>query len=104
MNLVFAFLAGLFLTNGVPHFVLGSAGQKHMTPFAKDSTALINVVWGFVNFALGLLFMNLTGVKLDGFILFDNLGLAFWVGSLFMALNNAFLFSKPNARFPWFKK
>lgn len=33
------FLAGLFLINGVPHFVQGICGKPHMTPFARVSPA-----------------------------------------------------------------
>ena len=53
MNLVLAFIAGMLLTNGVPHFVSGIAGKSHMTPLSKDSSALVNVVWAFVNFIIG---------------------------------------------------
>jgi hypothetical protein len=104
MNLFFAFLAGMFLTNGVPHFTTGIAGGKHMTPFAKDSNAIINIFWAFINFLFGALLMNLAGGRFDDLITFDNIGLSFWSGSLFMALADAWLFSNPNAKFPWFKK
>jgi hypothetical protein len=49
---VYSFLAGLFGANGVPHFVKGITGQKHQTPFAKPSSAVVNVAWGWLNFAL----------------------------------------------------
>jgi hypothetical protein len=52
------FLAGALLANGVPHFVQGICGNKFPTPLAllqgeKESSALVNVVWGWVNFAIG---------------------------------------------------
>jgi len=52
------FFAGAFLTNGIPHLVSGVMGRPFQTPFAKPpgkglSSATINVVWGFFNFAVG---------------------------------------------------
>ncbi|MGD0284609.1 MAG: hypothetical protein ABSB12_03385 [Candidatus Saccharimonadales bacterium] len=54
---VFSFVAGLFGANGVPHFVKGITGQKHPTPFGKSSSAIINVIWGWVNFVAAALFL-----------------------------------------------
>jgi hypothetical protein len=104
MNLLFAFLAGMFLTNGVPHFVSGIAGRKHMTPLAKDSSALVNVVYAFVNFVFGFWLFNASGGKLEQLISLDTFALTFLAGALFMAIADAWLFSNPKARFPWFKK
>jgi hypothetical protein len=52
------FFAGAFLANGVPHFVQGICGNKFQTPFAKprgvgESSALVNVIWGWFNFIVG---------------------------------------------------
>ena len=52
------FFAGAFLANGVPHFVQGICGNKFQTPFASprgvgESSATVNVIWGFFNFAVG---------------------------------------------------
>jgi len=52
------FVAGLFLANGVPHFVNGISGKRFQSPFASppgvgESSPLVNVVWGIVNFAIG---------------------------------------------------
>jgi hypothetical protein len=104
MNLVLAFLAGMFLTNGVPHLVSGIKGKTHMTPFAKNSSAIINVLWAYVNFLFALWIFNMSGGRLGELISFDAFALSFWAGSLFMAINDAKMFSNPNASFPWFKK
>ncbi len=53
------FFAGAFLANGVPHFVQGICGNKFQTPFAKppgvgESSAIVNVLWGWFNFMVGL--------------------------------------------------
>ena len=52
------FVAGLFLANGVPHFVNGVSGAPFQTPFASppgvgESSPVINVLWGFFNLAVG---------------------------------------------------
>jgi hypothetical protein len=52
------FFAGLFLTNGIPHFVSGLMGRPFQTPFAKPpgkglSSSTTNVIWGFFNLAVG---------------------------------------------------
>jgi hypothetical protein len=52
------FIAGMFLANGVPHFVQGISGNAFQSPFASppgvgESSPLINVLWGFFNLAVG---------------------------------------------------
>ena len=52
------FIAGAFLANGVPHFVQGICGNTFQTPFATprgvgESSALLNVIWGWFNFLVG---------------------------------------------------
>jgi hypothetical protein len=52
------FFAGAFLTNGVLHFLQGICGNKFQTPFARprgvgESSALVNVIWGWFNFLIG---------------------------------------------------
>jgi hypothetical protein len=54
------FVGGLFLANGVPHFVQGISGHWFQTPFATprgvgESSPVVNVLWGFVNLAIGFL-------------------------------------------------
>ena len=50
--------AGMFLTNGVPHFVEGITGRRFQSPFASppgvgESPPLVNVIWGLANFFAG---------------------------------------------------
>ena len=59
------FFAGVFLANGVPHFVNGISGRKFQTPFASppgagESSPVVNVLWGFANFVIG--YLLLTGI------------------------------------------
>lgn len=54
--------AGVFLANGVPHFVNGISGNRFQTPFASppavgESSPLINVIWGIGNFVVGVLLL-----------------------------------------------
>jgi hypothetical protein len=54
------FIAAAVLTNGVPYFVNGVSGRRFRTPFAKPSSPIVNVVWGWVNFLIAfLLFANI---------------------------------------------
>ncbi|MDY6908315.1 MAG: hypothetical protein SV910_08860 [Chloroflexota bacterium] len=53
------FFAGVFLANGVPHFVHGISGKKFQSPFASppavgESSPLVNVLWGLFNLVLGI--------------------------------------------------
>ncbi len=51
------FFAGIFLANGVPHFVHGISGKRFSSPFAEPpegkSSAVVNVIWGMGNFVVG---------------------------------------------------
>lgn len=99
----YAFLAGSFWANSIPHLIKGVSGQTHMTPFKRVSPAWLNVVWAFVNIYLGLLFLQMSGGNLNDLIKLDSFAWSFLVGALFMGLSDAWLFSKPNARLPWHK-
>lgn len=64
--------AGLFLTNGVPHFVNGISGNRFQSPFASppgigESSPLVNVLWGMANFAIGSALLFLVGHFRGGF-------------------------------------
>jgi hypothetical protein len=59
------FFGGVFLANGVPHFVSGISGRKFQTPFASppgvgESSPIVNVLWGLANFVIG--YLLLTGI------------------------------------------
>jgi len=56
------FIGGMFLANGVPHFVQGVSGNPFPSPFANppgkgDSSPVVNVVWGFANLVAGALLL-----------------------------------------------
>lgn len=94
------FAAGLFLTNGVPHFVNGISGRKFQSPFASppgvgESSPQINVIWGLINFVIGYLILAgvgdfTAGINLDA--------LFFALGVLMMALILSWHFGRLRAR------
>src|SRR5919206_396834 len=53
------FVAGAAAANAIPHLVKGITGQRHMTPFARSSSAAVNVIWAFVNVLLSLVLLQL---------------------------------------------
>ena len=58
LHLLSYFFGGAFLTNAVPHFVSGLMGRPFQSPFAKPpgqglSSSSVNVLWGFLNLAVG---------------------------------------------------
>ena len=66
------FGAGILFTNGVPHLVNGISGHRFQTPFALplgvgESSPLVNVIWGMVNFMIGCVLLFLVGNFTGGF-------------------------------------
>jgi hypothetical protein len=60
---VLQFVSGLFLANGVPHFVQGVSGHRFQSPFASppgvgESSAMVNVLWGFANLVVGFALLS----------------------------------------------
>jgi hypothetical protein len=61
------FFGGAFLTNAVPHFVSGVMGRPFQSPFAKPpgeglSSSTVNVLWGFLNLAVGYVLICRVGI------------------------------------------
>ena len=91
------FFAGMFLVNGIPHFIQGICGHRHMTPFKADSSAVLNVLWGFVNFIAGELLLKAS----KGSVWESPEIIAFWAGGFVIAIFLAAFWSNPKARLPW---
>ncbi len=78
------FLAGIFLVNGIPHFINGVSGHPFPSPFARppgrgDSSPLVNTLWGLMNFLAGLLLLLGVGsfhLALNWDSFFTGLGMA----------------------------
>ena len=91
LHLVSYFFGGLFLANGVPHFVSGIMGKPFQTPFAKPpgkglSSSTVNVLWGFFNAVVGYVLVVRIG-NFDLRSISDVLALA--VGALLIGLFSA---------------
>ena len=91
------FVAGLFLANGVPHFVHGISGKKFQSPFASppgvgESRPMVNMLWGLFNFVIGYLLLYgvgnfALGLNLSVLMVFlgaiaTGVGLAFHFGNI----------------------
>ncbi len=63
--LIWYFVLGFLLGNGVPHFTFGAAGKVFRSPFGQRSSPRTNVLWGLSNFigatiiVAGLVALNL---------------------------------------------
>jgi hypothetical protein len=60
------FLGGAFLANAIPHLVSGITGHPFQSPFASPpgqglSSAVVNVLWGAFNLAIGYLLVCRVG-------------------------------------------
>ena len=65
-HLVSYFFGGAFLSNSLPHLINGISGMPFQSPFAKPpgeglSSALVNVLWGFVNLVAAWLLLCMVG-------------------------------------------
>jgi len=89
-------VVGLFGANAVPHFVRGITGQRHMTPFGSDSSAVANVLWGSANAAVA----GVLGWLYRDAIAFDTLAAAFLAG-VALAVGLASFWSAENPSLPW---
>lgn len=65
MNMVLSFLSGLFLANGIPHFIHGISGKNFHNPFLHRLVSwvpspLFNLFWGLLSFGLAIFLLSLT--------------------------------------------
>lgn len=94
------FFAGVFLANGVPHFVHGISGKKFQSPFASppavgESSPLVNVIWGLVNFTIGYALIYGVGDFTFGF---SPAVLMVGLGTIVAAVALAFYFGRVRSR------
>lgn len=81
MIIIISFFAGLFLANGIPHFINGISGKDFHNPslhrfFPNIPSPLFNVIWGLFNFSLAVLLFSLVGNFVLG-INYNSLSAAF---------------------------
>ncbi len=89
------FFAGMFITNGIPHFISGLMGRAFQSPFAKPpgkglSSSTINVLWGFFNFVVAYVLVLYVG----SFEVRSFDSLAVGLGALVMAVMLAVTFGQ----------
>lgn len=92
--LILSFISGLLAATGAPHFVKGVSGEKHMTPFGKNGSAVENVVWGWLSMAIAAIVWHFAPMKSHPRAAF--IGAA--VGALFMGLILATAWGKKSAK------
>ena len=87
------FAAGLFLANGVPHFVSGISGHKFQSPFASppgvgESSPPVNVIWGMANFVIAyILLYGVGGFKVGLNLDTLTVGLGILVSAIVLSLH-----------------
>ncbi len=90
------FFGGAFLTNAIPHLVMGVTGHPFQSPFASPSgeglsSALVNVLWGFFNAVVGYVLV----ARVGNFDLRKTLPVAVaGLGALMMAIVSAYAFGR----------
>jgi hypothetical protein len=98
MDCVSYFFGGAVLTNAVPHFVSGVMGRPFQSPFAKPrgqghSSSTVNVLWGFLNLAIGYLLV----LRVGDFDLRSTADIvALGLGTLLMGVMTARMFGRFN--------
>jgi hypothetical protein len=94
-NYLFSLLAGMFLTNAVPHFVYGICGDRFPTPFAHPpgkglSSPTVNVLWALLNLVVGYILFRVGKISSG-----DDLALAiFFAGIAAMSIVGSVTFTK----------
>ncbi|MBS3809686.1 MAG: hypothetical protein KGY38_05995 [Desulfobacterales bacterium] len=99
LQLIGAFISGLFLFNAIPHMVQGICGKSHMTPFARRSRPVVNVIWAWINIIIGMIILKASLPQACSWVW----GGAFFLGCLVISIYLAFFWSDPEARLPWHK-
>ena len=94
------FFGGAFLANGVPHLMHGISGQRFQSSFAPpsgagESSPLVDVIWGTVNFTIGYVLIFGIGDFAFGFTI-DILTVS--LGGLIAAVGLASYFGRVHRR------
>ncbi len=85
--LIWYFIIGFLLANGVPHFVFGAAGKIFRSPFGQKSQPTVNVLWGLFNFVLAtIIAMGLVMLNLYDSYALPAMLIGFWLSALIFGL------------------
>ena len=78
--LIWYFVLGFLLGNGVPHFAFGAAGKVFRSPFGQRSSPRTNVLWGLSNFiSATVIVVVLVALNLYGTYSLVAMMLGFWL-------------------------
>jgi len=99
VQMIGAVVAGVLLLNAVPHLVQGLCGRQHMTPLSRKSSALVNVIWGWINLVAGTLVASVSDWHTWG----PGAWVGFCAGGIGISVYLAVFWSNPGARLPWHK-
>lgn len=78
--LIWYFVTGFLLGNGVPHFAFGAAGKVFRSPFGQRSSPRTNILWGLSNFiAATIIVLGLASLNLYDSYSLVALLLGFWL-------------------------
>ena len=84
--LVRYFFAGVLMTNSMPHLAISLTGRRNMTPFGRDSSAQVNLLWGLVNLFGGVFLIRSTDRKASAHLSAHQWLLALLAGGLFWSV------------------
>lgn len=85
--LIWYFIIGFLLGNGVPHFTFGAAGKIFKSPFGQKSKPKTNILWGLSNFVLAtIIVIGLVSLNLYNSWSLIALLLGFWLMMLMFGL------------------
>lgn len=91
---LFCLLAGMLISNSLPHLIQGVSGNRFPTPFSKPpgvglSSAFLNVIWGLANLIVGYILYKSGNVSNGGTWAFIIFFIGFAAVSLMSSLNFA---------------
>lgn len=98
-ELISAFLGSLVAFNGLPHMIRGICGKSHMTPFSRNSSPVLNVIWGWLNLIVGgalIKFSHPEGWTTTHWI-------TCLLGAVLVSLSLSIFWTNPEAKLPWHK-
>jgi hypothetical protein len=82
LYVIWYFIVGFLLGNGVPHFAFGAAGKVFRSPFGQKSSPKTNVLWGLSN----LVVASLIAAGLVAFHLYSGYGLVALFGGFWLMM------------------
>ena len=80
------FFSGVALANSMPHFAVSLTGRRNMTPFGRDSSPAVNLLWGGINFLGGIFLLRWTDRKVGASANSHEWLMALLAGGLFWSL------------------